>query len=150
MPSRKARPTVVIVFDTVLDVITLVTPVRRSAGMTAEAAMARAVDRLTAVVDALDRPLIHEAAGDGTTTAEAPRSNTAPAEFRVMVDKAKGYILAGDIFQVVLAQRFEAPFTLPAFALYRALRRVLSEQIFSPGECSRAGGRAAPGRYRIY
>ena len=32
--------------------------------------------------------------------------------------------LAGDIFQVVLSQRFEAPFTLPPFALYRALRRV--------------------------
>ena len=41
-----------------------------------------------------------------------------------MVQKAKEYILAGDIFQVVLSQRFEAPFTLPPFALYRALRRV--------------------------
>ena len=38
--------------------------------------------------------------------------------------KAKEYILAGDIFQVVLSQRFEAPFTLPPFSLYRALRRV--------------------------
>ena len=41
-----------------------------------------------------------------------------------MVLKAKEYILAGDIFQVVLSQRFEAPFKLPPFALYRALRRV--------------------------
>ena len=41
-----------------------------------------------------------------------------------MVLKAKEYILAGDIFQVVLSQRFEAPFTLPPFSLYRALRRV--------------------------
>ncbi len=40
-----------------------------------------------------------------------------------MVAKAKEYIVAGDIFQVVLSQRFEAPFTLPAFALYRSLRR---------------------------
>ncbi len=38
--------------------------------------------------------------------------------------QAKDYIAAGDIFQVVLSQRFEAPFTLPPFALYRALRRV--------------------------
>jgi anthranilate synthase component 1 len=51
-------------------------------------------------------------------------SNTTPAEFRAMVAKAKDYIAAGDIFQVVLSQRFEAPFPLPAFALYRALRRV--------------------------
>ena len=41
-----------------------------------------------------------------------------------MVLRAKEYIAAGDIFQVVLSQRFEAPFTLPPFALYRALRRV--------------------------
>ena len=41
-----------------------------------------------------------------------------------MVLKAKDYIMAGDIFQVVLSQRFEAPFTLPPFSLYRALRRV--------------------------
>jgi anthranilate synthase component 1 len=41
-----------------------------------------------------------------------------------MVRKAKEYIVAGDIFQVVLSQRFEADFDLPAFALYRALRRI--------------------------
>src|SRR5262249_34920102 len=53
-----------------------------------------------------------------------PSSNTTPAEFERMVDAAKEYIAAGDIFQVVLSQRFEAPFELPPFALYRALRRV--------------------------
>jgi anthranilate synthase component I len=39
------------------------------------------------------------------------------------VRRAKEYIAAGDAFQIVLAQRFEAPFTLPPFSLYRALRR---------------------------
>src|SRR4029078_3112985 len=39
-----------------------------------------------------------------------------------MVQKAKEYIVAGDIFQVVLSQRFSAPFSLPSFSLYRALR----------------------------
>jgi len=53
-----------------------------------------------------------------------PRSNTTPTEFKRMVLAAKEYIAAGDIFQVVLSQRFEAPFALPPFALYRALRRV--------------------------
>jgi anthranilate synthase component 1 len=52
------------------------------------------------------------------------QSNTTPAEFEAMVLRAKEYIAAGDVFQVVLAQRFEAPFTLPPLALYRALRRV--------------------------
>ncbi len=41
-----------------------------------------------------------------------------------MVLRAKDYIAAGDIFQVVLSQRFEAPYALPPFSLYRALRRV--------------------------
>jgi anthranilate synthase component 1 len=40
-----------------------------------------------------------------------------------MVARAKEYIAAGDAFQIVLSQRFEAPFTLPPFSLYRALRR---------------------------
>jgi anthranilate synthase component 1 len=41
-----------------------------------------------------------------------------------MVERAKRYIFAGDIFQVVLSQRFAVPFPLPPFALYRALRRL--------------------------
>jgi anthranilate synthase component 1 len=41
-----------------------------------------------------------------------------------MVEQAKEYIRAGDIFQVVPSQRFELPFSLPPFALYRALRRL--------------------------
>src|SRR3546814_9182610 len=41
-----------------------------------------------------------------------------------MVRTAKAYIAAGDIFQVVLSQRFQAPFDLPPFDLYRALRRI--------------------------
>ncbi len=48
----------------------------------------------------------------------------APERYREMVLKAKDYIVAGDVFQVVLAQRFTTPFTLPAFDLYRALRRI--------------------------
>jgi len=41
-----------------------------------------------------------------------------------MVKRAKDYIAAGDIFQVVLSQRFQQPFTLPPFDLYRAIRRI--------------------------
>jgi len=119
------RPTVVIIFDSVLDTLTLVTPVRPSAGVAADAALARAVDRLDTVIDALDRPLAKEPVGAAVAALQiTPASNTTPPEFRAMVARAKEYIAAGDVFQVVLAQRFEAPFTLPAFALYRALRRV--------------------------
>ena len=47
-----------------------------------------------------------------------------PDHYRAMVTRAREYILDGDIFQVVLAQRFAASFRLPPFALYRALRRL--------------------------
>src|ERR1700685_1943577 len=119
------RPTLVIAFDAVKDTITVVSPVRPHAGVSAKAALARAIERLSAVVDALDRPLDKAAADIDLGPLEvAPRSNTTPAEFKAMVLRAKDYIAAGDIFQVVLSQRFEAPFALPPFALYRALRRV--------------------------
>ena len=51
-------------------------------------------------------------------------SNTTEAEYKAMVVRAKDYIAAGDAFQIVLSQRFTSRFDLPAFALYRALRRV--------------------------
>ena len=41
-----------------------------------------------------------------------------------MVAKAKDYIAAGDIFQVVLSHRFSAPFALDPLAFYRSLRRI--------------------------
>jgi len=119
------RPTIVIVFDSVEDTMTIVTPVRPTKTVSARAAYARAVERLSAVVDQLDRPLDKEAAIDGDGSLHViPTSNTSPDEFRRMVLKGKEYIAAGDVFQVVLAQRFEAPFALPPFSLYRALRRV--------------------------
>jgi anthranilate synthase component I len=119
------RPSLVIVFDAVEDTLTIVTPVRPEPGISAKLALSRAVDRLSAVIDDLDRPLDKEAAnGDGGALHAAPASNTTPQQFEAMVRRAKDYIFAGDIFQVVLSQRFEAPFALPPLALYRALRRV--------------------------
>jgi anthranilate synthase component 1 len=50
------RPTVILIFDSVQDTLTIVTPVRPVEGVIADAALARAVDRLTAVMDALDKP----------------------------------------------------------------------------------------------
>jgi anthranilate synthase component 1 len=118
------RPTLVIIFDAVEDTLTVVTPARPEKGLSAKAALARATERLSAIVDALDRPLEKEVMGEAGALAAKTTSNTTPAEYRAMVLKAKDYIAAGDVFQVVLAQRFQAPYTLSAFSLYRALRRV--------------------------
>jgi len=118
------RPTIIVVFDTVKDAITVVTPVRTEAGIDAKTALTRAIERLSGVVESLDRPLDKSLVEfDPGPLDIAPQSNTSAADYKAMVLKAKDYIAAGDAFQIVLAQRFEAPFTLPPFALYRALRR---------------------------
>jgi len=119
------RPTVMIVFDTVRDEISIVTPARPKAGVSAKAAYEAALARLDKVVATLEAPLEHRDGGaDVQLLAQEPVSNTPQSRFLEMVERAKEYIRAGDIFQVVLSQRFTAPFALPAFALYRALRRV--------------------------
>lgn len=119
------RPTIVIVFDAVKDTITIVTPVRPTKSVSDKTALSRAIERIAAVVDQLDRPLAMERAeAPFGPLAINPTSNTAPSDYKRMVLSAKDYIAAGDVFQVVLSQRFEAPFTLSPFALYRALRRI--------------------------
>ncbi|MCB1520616.1 MAG: anthranilate synthase component I [Hyphomicrobiaceae bacterium] len=119
------RPTIMVIFDAVRDEMTVVTPVRPDPGTTSAAAHGAAVTRLAAVVAALETPIAHGGSpADATLTMPEPQSNTTPAEYMAMVDRAREYIKAGDIFQVVLSQRFSAPFALPPFALYRALRRL--------------------------
>ena len=78
------------------------------------------------MVDALDRPLDKSATevDAGPLERRAAFEHDAGRLSSGWCSRAKDYIAAGDIFQVVLSQRFEAPFTLPPFALYRALRRV--------------------------
>ncbi|MBL26585.1 MAG: anthranilate synthase component I [Rhodospirillaceae bacterium] len=119
------RPTVMAIFDSVDDVVTVVTPVRPSEGLNAEAAYTLATERLADIVADFDRNLpLQHATGDVFQHAAEPASNTTHAAYREMVAKAKEYIAAGDIFQVVLSQRFSLPFKLPPLSLYRALRRL--------------------------
>ncbi|MDQ0393204.1 anthranilate synthase component I [Labrys monachus] len=119
------RPTVMVVFDAVRDAITAVTPVRPQEGVTARQAYLRAEERLMAIVDGLDRPTPKLAETIDLDALHAAQvSNTSEADYLAMVGRAKEYIRAGDVFQVVLSQRFSAPFQLPPFSLYRALRRI--------------------------
>ena len=114
------RPTVMAIFDSVKDEVTVTAPVYIEKGVTSRAAYARATERLSEVVDALDRPLDMQLRETDTPPMKPQISNTTPEEYKAMVLKAKEYIAAGDIFQVVLSQRFETDFTLPPFSLYRA------------------------------
>ncbi|MEZ5815678.1 MAG: anthranilate synthase component I [Hyphomicrobiaceae bacterium] len=117
------RPTVMVIFDAVKDEITVATSVFPAAGVAAGEAYQRAVARLERVVRNLDDPVPHAAAPMASLEAPEPISNTPAGEYLGMVDRCKDYIAAGDAFQIVISQRFSAPFTLPAFSLYRALRR---------------------------
>ena len=119
------RPTITAIFDSVRDEITIVTPVWPKHGVTARAAHVQAEERLQDIVDLLERPTAPTAeAPPGSTDFGPIESNMTRDEYLAVVARAKEYIKAGDIFQVVPSQRFRRSFTLPPFALYRALRRL--------------------------
>jgi anthranilate synthase component 1 len=117
------RPTVICIFDNVTSEITLVTPARARKSQNAAQAYEAAQSRLQRIERPLDRSLSKRPAPAPAPQPEL-RSNTPADVYRANVETAKSYIRAGDIFQVVPSQRFSAPFTLPAFALYRSLRRL--------------------------
>ena len=116
------RPSIVAVFDAIAQEIVLVTPARPAKGVSADKAYAQALARLDAVMADLRQPLPPAAAegAPGPDIFDTPVSRAAYAD---IVEQAKDYIRAGDIFQVVPSHRFRAPFTQAPFALYRSLRR---------------------------
>jgi anthranilate synthase component 1 len=119
------RPTITAIFDTVRDEILMVAPVWPEKGLDARAAYSRGCERLGDAISDLERPApATPLPPDDLPKGVVAESNMTHSEYLAMVDRAKEYILAGDIFQVVPSQRFRRPFTLPPLALYRALRRL--------------------------
>ena len=118
------RPTVMAIFDNIEDRVVIVTPVWPAPDLGARAAYDLARERLADVVADFDRGLPHRSDRHGGRSLPEPVSNVTRARYHEMVETAKAYIRAGDIFQVVPSQRFSVPFDLPPFALYRALRRL--------------------------
>ncbi|WP_395637560.1 anthranilate synthase component I [Sphingorhabdus sp.] len=118
------RPTVILVFDRLKDEMFLVSPVWT--GLHDAQAVALANERL----DETERLLnLGQVPSTGAASLSEDRElKLTPVlpegRYAEMVASAKDYIEAGDIFQVVLAQRFTAPFNLPPVHLYRALRRI--------------------------
>lgn len=119
------RPTVTASFDTIEDTLTVVTPVRPDPSIDARHAWDAAWARLNDVVHDFQRILYRPRRLEDPTPIPAdPEANMPPEAYMDLVEKAKDYIHAGDIFQVVLSQRFTLPYRLPPFAFYRALRRI--------------------------
>lgn len=114
-----ARPSLILLFDRLTDELFWVAPVWPDAGGTVE----QALERIETAQARLAQPV--PASRMAAEPSDAGLTSMLPAgRYGEMVAAAKDYIAAGDIFQVVLAQRFTRPFPLPPFDLYRALRRV--------------------------
>jgi anthranilate synthase component I len=117
------RPTVILVFDRLKDEMFLVAPVW--SGTDDARAVELANERLDDAERLLDKSVDKPVAKAMSETADVSlKPILPPNRYREMVMRAKDYIAAGDIFQVVLAQRFTTPFALPPVDLYRALRRI--------------------------
>jgi anthranilate synthase component 1 len=118
------RPTITAIFDSVKDEIIVITPVWHEKAVDAKAAYARATARLDEAVAALEAPAPHPAAPRDLPANVPVESNMTRDEYFDVIRRAKEYIAAGDVFQVVPSQRFRRSFALPPFSLYRALRRL--------------------------
>ena len=117
------RPTVILVFDRLADALYLVAPVWKGSFSNADRAVEQALERIDATAARLAAALPPQPPQPDIADVEVTPV-LEPGRYKSMVERAKDYIVAGDIFQVVLAQRFTSPFTLPPIALYRALRRI--------------------------
>jgi anthranilate synthase component 1 len=116
-----------LVFDHLERTIKVVSHVHLDEHTPLEQSYAEAVARIDRMVSLLrgqptlpvgDRPL------DETPVAERQRRHVEPDRYQSMVRRAKEYITAGDIIQVVLSQRVSIPTGSHPFTVYRALRRV--------------------------
>lgn len=127
--SIMMRPTQMVLFDNVKNMMCLATPVRdhkNNCEDDAHTVFSNAQSRLDALYNKLSNPIdpsfLHSITKIQTTPKVA--SNMSREDFHGMVTKAKEEILSGEIFQAVLSQRFSMDFDLPAFDLYRSLRRL--------------------------
>ncbi len=112
---------ITLAFDRYTNTITIVSLAQVDG--TPEKAYGRATAAISEVIEALRRPLpAPPPVPLGRRAGNAFRSSTSAARYRKMVDRAKEYILAGDILQAVLSLRFETPLYADPFDVYRALR----------------------------
>jgi len=116
------RPTVILVFDGLSDELFCIAPIWKAADPLAGIELA--AERIDETLRALTQPRPAQPRAPANMAEPELTPVIAPEDYKSLALKAKDYILAGDIFQVVLAQRFTCPFELPPIELYRSLRRV--------------------------
>ena len=122
--SCLTRPSIVIIFDSLKDQMTIATPARPKIDDHPATVLKDAKARLGVVVEKLNAPLPQQEPTRAEKKLPEAQSSMSKSGFMDAVKHAIEYIKAGDIFQVVLSQRFSVPFTNTPFSLYRTLRRL--------------------------
>ena len=112
-----------VLFDNVTHTMKVVSLAVLGDGENVDAAYQRAAASVERTVDLLRNGRVPLPAAHGEKPV-APVSNCTPAEYAAAIERSLEYIAAGDIFQVVVSQRLEAPLATHPFSIYRALRTI--------------------------
>ena len=120
-------PRIVLVHDSFRQTVTVVCWTLKDDTIEFTRAYENAIGKIEEIIQKIRGPFPSALYGEKTDShKESPEftSNMAPEQFHNMVDAAREYILAGDIFQVVLSQRFHTRTDIPSLQIYRALRHI--------------------------
>jgi anthranilate synthase component I len=120
-------PRIVLVHDSFKQTVTVVCWMVAGSNIDCESVYNKAIEKIDSIVELLRSPVPVSFLGSsvqGSKTGHSFQSNMEEHEFCSMVDKAKEYIKAGDIIQVVVSQRFHTKTDLVPLDLYRALRHI--------------------------
>ena len=120
------RPTIMVIFDAVTSSIYIIRTVHPQKAIASETAYQNAIKDIEHITTLLSLPTATMKPTSAAARSDSPvfTPHLSREAYYAIIAKAKDYILAGDIFQVVPSQRFSAAFTLPPFSLYRSLRHL--------------------------
>ncbi len=118
------RPKVVAVFDNIKDIISVIAVSYPSLKFSPEKAYSKTKTLLNKTIKKLEKGILNKDFKNNNKNKLNFKSNIKKEEFYKLVKKSKKYIKNGDIFQVVLSQRFETEYNLKSIDLYRSLRRL--------------------------
>ena len=120
------RPKIVAVFDNIKDTINVMTVIYPEKNINAESALYMAENLIKLNIEKLNSQIIKKDFSNNNIIQKnlKVKSNYKKEDYLNIIEKAKKYIYAGDIFQVVPSQRFQCEYSLNAKSLYRSLRRL--------------------------
>jgi len=111
----------IVIFDNMRQKIKVVSNAHLDGSKSADEAYAEATAQIDGIVSRLRAPLSAEQPTPAVRTASL-QSNMRRTDFEAAVERAKEYVRAGDIIQVVLSQRFSGDLTVDPLDIYRVLR----------------------------